>query len=615
MAEDAKKAGGVAAKPKTKDPWDYYAGDGLTTKRFSVFPVKQDKKPALKVWKPYQTQFATEKEIAGWKKTAFGIAIATGKRSNLTVIDADNAEAIAELAQANPHNIRIPQVLTPAGGRHYYCQYSSELPANDANRGKSEKIDVRSEGGYVVAPPTYAKYEKGGKLYSGRYVWDKELNLNTTPIPKIPARWIYLLHPLTKSYTGPKDVGEKLTDGRRDNDLFRMACNFRREGYPREQVEEIIVEMGKQCTPPLSAPYSLRRVQSAFSRPMTDKWKRVEEVEIDPDIPMSFRMSEIEEAEMDWVWKNYVPSESITLLSGDPNAGKSWWALDFACKVSTGSVWADGTPGNAPANVYYMTYEDSLSKHIRKRIRTLGGDPTRITAYNSKHPLYLTLAEPEGIERLENELRRLEVVNGGLLVTDPILDFTGDSNPNAVEVVRAMLTPIVSMLERLHIACLMVGHLNKDQMKSAMYRAGGSTGGWMGKARAAFLVARDPDESAKRFVVPIKYNYAWPEPVQMEFEIQDGHLIFEITDVDINEILNPKPGRRPERREAAIAWLEEKFEDRDEIPSTEIGEMARRDGISMRTLQAVKAGAGYVSRRIFGPEAEVGVDRWMWKKQ
>lgn len=594
---------------KTEKPgvnaWDYYV-----SQKFSIFPVKPNKRPAVTEWKPFQEGRPGLAKIEQWKKSNYGIAIATGKLSNLTVIDADTPEAIAELEAANRGKVQIPQVITPTGGRHYYCRYSSELPANDACRGKCKKIDVRSEGGYVVAPPTRAKYEKPeGNPIVGTYKWDEKFNPSLIPIPNVPAQWIYLLHPLAKTAGEFEAAGERLVDGRRDVDLFHMAWTFRKDGYPREQVEEIILDLAKKCKPPFSAADAKRKVKSAFERPLKAKIGEV----IDPSIPMSFKMSDVLEEEMVWLWRNYIPSESITLISGDPNAGKSWWATDMACKVSRGGAWPDGAPGNDPKNVYYMTYEDSLTKHLKKRIRMLGGDGRKIIAYNSKHPIYLTLSTPEGLERLENELIRVQVTNGGLLITDPILDFTGDCNPNAVEIVRALLTPIAAMAERLKISILMIGHLNKDQMKSAMYRAGGSTGGWMGKSRAAFLIARSP-EDRKRYVVPIKFNYAWPEPVQMEFEIRDGGLLYELTDVDINEVLNPKTGRRPERSEAAIAWLDNFFEGRDEVPSTEIEAAAARDGISFRTLKRIKSGAGYKSRRLFGDSVDVGVDRWVWKK-
>jgi hypothetical protein len=277
----------------------------------------------------------------------------------------------------------------------------------------------------------------------------------------------------------------------------------------------------------------------------------------------------------------------------------------MACRVSRGLAWPDLATNGKAANVYYMTYEDSLSKILKRRIRTIGGDQERILGYNSKHPIYLYLSEDEGIKRLEAEIVRIGNVR--LLVIDPILDFISASNPNAVEVVRALLTPIISMCERHHIACLMIGHLNKDQMKSAIYRAGGSTGGWMGKARSAFLIARDPDDKSRRYLVPTKCNYAYPEPMQMEFEIIGSRLEYKPCDINIDEVLNPAiKGRPPSASLKVKEILADMFREKDKILFNEVEERLETMGIKRRTVTTVKKDEGYKSVYIEG--------QWYWKK-
>lgn len=331
------------------------------------------------------------------------------------------------------------------------------------------------------------------------------------------------------------------------------------------------------------------------------------------NIPMTFRMSDIIEEAVPWLWRNYIPSESITLINGDPDSGKTWWALDLASRVTRGEVWPDGTKGNTPANVYYMTYEDTIAQQVKSRIRTLGADQARFFSFNSEHPLNLLLSGEEGRDRLEQELIRIDITNG-LLITDPILDFTGSTNPNAVEFVRPLLTPLAKMAKRLHFAIVMIGHLNKDQMKSVMYRASGSTGGWQGKARAAFLIARQiEDKRLKRFVFPVKNNWAWPEPQPMEFEIRDSKLIFDLSEVDVDSVLNPPRGRPPIAKLKAKEILADMFKDRQEIPTSEVEERTEKMGISAATLTRVKKEESYGSdwRK---NEDENKSDYWVWIK-
>lgn len=328
--------------------------------------------------------------------------------------------------------------------------------------------------------------------------------------------------------------------------------------------------------------------------------------------PMTVKIADVEEEEIKWLWPNYIPFESMTLISGDPNAGKSWFLCDMSARVTKGTAWPDSSPNAGPANVYYMTYEDDIQKILKKRIRTLGGDQARFFAYNSKSPLYLSLSTEEGLKKLEAELLRIGGIR--LIVIDPVLDFITAQNPNAIEMVRALLTPLISMSERLHFALMIVTHLNKDQMKSAIYRAGGSTGGWTGKSRATFLICRDPEEKMRRYLMPIKNNYAFPEPEQMEFEIVNSRLEYRACDVDINKILNPSLGRPPGASLEITEMLTDMFKDRDEIPAVEIEESVKSIGKgSISTLKRVKNKQGYISELKKADNKE-DTDFWVWKK-
>jgi len=582
--------------PQKISPWRYYRKMG-----FSLFPAGKDKKPAVTEWKKYQTRFPTDKEIAAWERAKYNIAIVTGKLSNLLVIDTDNAKATAEFEELLGDLFEAPIVKTPRGGRHYYFRLDSRFPSNKTLLGESKKIDIRSEGGYVLAPKSRTK--------DGAYTWTKNSHIMKITIPELVPDMA--AHRLLATMIKPgqeEKPGPRLIEGRRDNDLFLSACKLKDQGLDQETVEAMIKVEARMCRPPFSEAEAVRKVKSAFSRPATVRRK-----EIDRSIPMSLRMSDVKEEDIKWLWRNYIPSESITLINGDPDAGKSWWALDLASRVTRGAIWPDGTRGNAPANVYYMTYEDVIAKQVKKRIRTLGADQDRFFAFNSEYPLNILLSEEEGRKHLESELIRLNIVNG-FLVIDPILDFTGSLNPNAVELVRPLLTPLVKMAKHLSLAIAMVGHLNKDQMKIIMYRSSGSTGGWQGKARAAFLIARENEGThVKRYVFPVKNNWAWPEPVPMEFEIIDSKLIFKLSDIDASSVLNPIQGRPPVAKMRAKEIVADMFRERDEIPATEVEERTKLMGISKATRDRVKKEEGYTSdwRK---SENEQSPDYWVWKK-
>jgi hypothetical protein len=331
----------------------------------------------------------------------------------------------------------------------------------------------------------------------------------------------------------------------------------------------------------------------------------------DGDAPLSLLLSEVKPSSVPWLWQDFIPLGRATLISGDPGSAKTWFCLDLACRLSHGSPWADGSFGIGPAQTIYLTVEDDIHDTIRPRVDSLGGDVSMIAAYNPEHPLHLDLNSADGLKRLEVEVMRLGNVR--LVVVDPIIDFSGDVNPNTTQEVRALLTPLIRLAARHNFALILIGHLNKAQTLSAIYRAGGTTSGWLGKCRAAFMIFRDVDDKPLRHVIPIKANNARNDPAQLEFRINDGHLDINVSteEVDPDEQLNPQRGPNPRERGEAVKWLNDFFVGHIEIPATEVEEAAKANAISESTLKRAKKTAGYRSvKRTEGGGKVI----WVWTR-
>ena len=352
-------------------------------------------------------------------------------------------------------------------------------------------------------------------------------------------------------------------------------------------------------------------VELASVRPELEELDRLKQNGAMSSHPTTIFLSEVEPRTVPWLWPNFIPRGRGTLISGDPGSAKTWFALDMAARLSRGLPWADGSPGCEPANTYYMSVEDDAHDTLRPRIDSLGGDPSKIAIYNAEHPLHLDLSTETGLLRIEREI--IQVGNVRLVVVDPILDFSGGVNPNAGEEVRGLLVPLVNMAARYDFALVMIGHLNKAQALNAIYRAGGSTSGWLGKCRASFMVFRDLDDKVLRHFVPIKANLAPQDPPQIEFRISAGRLNAHTSteEVNVDEHLNPQRGPEPRERQAAAEWLENLFSSRNEIPATEIYDAAQKHGLSEATLRRAKTSGRYKSlrRKILGLD-----DVWVWLK-
>ncbi len=130
---------------------------------FSVIPIRAiNKKPYLKTWKQYQTERANTEQVTQWwsRWPNAMIGIVTGKISNIIVIDVDSKAGHDALSEFLPDTLVTPVARTPSGGWHYYFRYREGL--SNGVRVLSD-CDVRTDGGYVIAPPSV---NSSGKAYA-----------------------------------------------------------------------------------------------------------------------------------------------------------------------------------------------------------------------------------------------------------------------------------------------------------------------------------------------------------------------------------------------------------------------------------------------------------------
>lgn len=132
---------------------------GLTylNRGWSVIPIRAGSKLPQIVWAPYQERLATDEELEDWceRWPAMNLAIVTGRISDLTVMDVDpDKGGMESLTHIRTLGITLPPTRiaqTPHAGFHYYFKYTKGVPTGtDVLPG----IDVRSEGGYVLVPPS-----------------------------------------------------------------------------------------------------------------------------------------------------------------------------------------------------------------------------------------------------------------------------------------------------------------------------------------------------------------------------------------------------------------------------------------------------------------------------
>jgi hypothetical protein len=221
-----------------------------------------------------------ETTIRRWWQEAdiANVGVATGQGLLVLDIDAKHGglESLARLEADHGPLPTTPTVSTGGGGRHYYFGLpEGETVGNRA--GIASGVNIRADGGYVVAPPSL---HASGR----RYEW---LTPPNTPTAEPPAWLMAILGIGSRSATAAlpsvalKSSGLKLVvrpaaedltthpgagDGQRNDTLCRLIGVHLARGESAEDIEPLALDWAGRCSPPLDEAEVLRALGSLAAK-------------------------------------------------------------------------------------------------------------------------------------------------------------------------------------------------------------------------------------------------------------------------------------------------------------------------------------------------------------
>ena len=275
-------------------------------------------------------------------------------------------------------------------------------------------------------------------------------------------------------------------------------------------------------------------------------------------------LRDVQPTNVQWLWRNRLPLGMLSIISGDPNVGKSTLITDVASRISVGRPWPDQRDvPNPPGDVILLVAEDGLSDTVRRRVDNAGGDPSRIYVLKGlRHP-----EEPEQIDpfSIERDLRHLDSILSDrpavrMVLFDPLDAFLGtEADSHKKSDVQRLLSGLTTLAERHVVSIVGLLHLRKASGDKALYRTLGSLG-FVSAPRAVWLVTRDREDRAKRLMTCLKLNIA-PDPDGLSFTIedQDGTGVVHWDDAPVtmtaDEALEAERPRIRTARADASEWL------------------------------------------------------------
>ncbi|MFV0527739.1 MAG: VapE domain-containing protein [Lachnospiraceae bacterium] len=231
-------------------PSMYHAAMEYIKMGLAVFPLEErGKKPKTRNGCNDATTDAAQVK-AWWQQSPnANIGIATGRRSGgITVIDLDidedkGIDGYHTLEDWQRENGTFPETWTAITGRGGYHLYFKDKTERRNRAGIIDGVDVRGDGGYVVAPPSI--HSNGN-----RYEW--EYAPEDIELAKASDTVKFFLETGTSKFGSSFTMPEKINAGERNQALFKYACMMRAKGSSDAAIyAAVLAENIERCMPPV----------------------------------------------------------------------------------------------------------------------------------------------------------------------------------------------------------------------------------------------------------------------------------------------------------------------------------------------------------------------------
>jgi hypothetical protein len=238
---------------------------GYLARGWSVVPIRAREKRPLIAWQMHQQRRASEDDVRAWfaRWSDANIAIVTGAVSGLVVVDIDprhgGDSSLAHLEREHGPLPRTVEAISGGGGRHVYFAHPGGHVHNKV--ALAPGIDLRGDGGLVVAPPSV--HPSGA-----RYAWRAGQAPGELPLAPLPG-WLLaevtpdggrLGHPLEY---WRRLVTEEVPEGSRNSTIASLAGHLLWHGVDPDVVTELLLAWNRtRCRPPLTDAEVVRTVES-----------------------------------------------------------------------------------------------------------------------------------------------------------------------------------------------------------------------------------------------------------------------------------------------------------------------------------------------------------------
>ena len=577
----------------------------------AVFPLIEGEKEPI-TQHGFQNATTDPRQIKLWwtKRPNANIGIATGQISGgLVAIDMDIDKEKGKdgyhvfMDWCKNNFLMLPDSwlsITGRGGYHLFYKSAFKVPTK---RDWLQDVDIRGDGGYVVAPPSI---HPNGTTYE----WEQdpgEYELITTDDMDVEFVMNSVIASVELSNNEPLKVPDEIPEGSRDETMFKLACKYQAMGMSDEaMLAALLAENEKRCKPPLDEKTIRKKVKQAqkyakgepvsvtdntetvVKRKSYGKTRKAIEEEVtehDLDMPT---LETFEERQKEWLVPDYIPKGCVTLLCSDGGIGKTTiWCDTLAAFTTGGQTIFDKAleipffEGNK-RSVMYFSKEDPTEEVLKAKLREAGADQSKIHCFGLDDERLSKIWY--GSLLLE---KLVEKYKPDIVVFDTLQAFLPDGVDMAKRKdMRDALNPLNALGAKFGTSFLMVMHTNKSA-NSGRQRMADSSDIW-DLGRSALMAGRTKDENVC-YLSHEKSNYGKLQKTIL-FSVGDHGIEFRGTskkkDRDYVAEGTVAPAPSPKLEEAKDFIMENVA---GCIEISELEKIAKAAGIAKGTLENARA--------------------------
>lgn len=342
------------------------------------------------------------------------------------------------------------QVLTGGGGRHIYFKYPSGIDNIKSTVGKvGSGLDIRADGGYVVAPPSI---HSSGNLY----MWD--ISGSSNDVADMPD-WLLNLVKKEVSHQGKKvdfKALQVIPIGERNNYLISQAGKMRQLGLDEDVILKFLKQINDtKCSPPLDEA-EVEKIHSSILRYPSGE----------PAIhaPMfSLRPTAVLAKEKlpprRYLIEGILPEKSLIVLFGAPGAMKTYLAMSWAVSFAGQKDWL-GYKVQNPGSVIIVDEENGDYRILERMQRLLAAQDLKKQTPSIYHMSFSGF-DPTNEKHFSEIVNLIREKETHLLIVDSLVDISHGRDENKASEIFEVVRGLNRIKEKTGCTILLIHHANK----------------------------------------------------------------------------------------------------------------------------------------------------------